>query len=96
MGLNDQAHELAKREAEKEKKKLEEQNRDPASAVATTDSPVSLLPPVEISAHTPEPDKSDGDSDSTIGAVQGEGILSDDLTSFSQVCVPSLLRLVLG
>ncbi|KAI8981204.1 hypothetical protein BD414DRAFT_93204 [Trametes punicea] len=40
-----------------------------------------LLPPAEIPTATPEPSKSDPESDSTIGASRGDGILSDGVLS---------------
>ena len=58
---------------------------------AATDTTVTpekgtvLLPPAEISADSSEPAKSDPESDSTIGAGRGDGVLSDDAVSPPQV-----------
>ncbi|KAI0334482.1 hypothetical protein GY45DRAFT_1431675 [Cubamyces sp. BRFM 1775] len=67
---------------EKTGKKIHE-SRPPLAQVEEQAIPPEegLLPPVEIPAATPEPAKSDGDSDSTIGAGRGDGPLSDDAVS---------------
>ncbi|OSD06137.1 hypothetical protein PYCCODRAFT_1361249 [Trametes coccinea BRFM310] len=52
------------------------QTEEPVAA-----EPPALLPPVEIPETIPEPSKSDPESDSTIGASRGEGVLSDDIVS---------------
>ena len=61
------------------------------SATDATVSPErqpALLPPAEIGVERSDPGKSDPDSDSTIGAGRGEGLLSDDGTSPPQVRYP--------
>ena len=51
-----------------------------------TTGPPPLLPPAEITADAPSSNKSDVESDSTIGAARGEGLVSDELPSPQLVC----------
>ncbi|TFK94955.1 hypothetical protein K466DRAFT_508385 [Polyporus arcularius HHB13444] len=70
--------ELVEEHAKEDTPPSEAEKPNATDATVTPAREPVLLPPAEIGAERYDPVKSDPDSDSTIGAGRGEGLLSDD------------------